>query len=330
VDASADQLELGMVTALTPVDELELSVGVTRLTSNLTTLGEPSATTAEAQALGSYQTLRATFAEVYEHAFSEASFLEQTAVAALTTPLFEDEVAQTATLLAGLSLGPAWLIDNHRISLLAGAEHMRAFPRDEPDGTRVEAVDQTTPSAIARWRYSMTESWSTELSGGIAVPFNPQGDVAPAPLAGAGIYFQREDYFASLAYARTTMTSLATGRSYDSDTGTLSGFVPLWPEGGLSLQTSVGVAHNRLVEASLDGQSVTVNNWVADAGLRWALPEVVPLSAQLRYQRLQQFDSPDNHAQIFDFTRNVASLTIGYFIPPRDRRRPPARRTPQR
>ncbi len=325
VDASADVFGADVGVALSPIDELDVGLAVARFSPNLSTLSAPAATTTEAQPVGTFQILRSGFTERYQHAYSETTFVQQSGAVTFTTPL-SAAAAQAATLFLDTSAGPTWLTSDHLLAVALGTQYTRNFSRELADGTRLLKTDQVTPSALTRWQWTLAASWAIELRGGVALPFDFDPDILFVPLAGAGVYYENDGYFASLGYNRNVNSTLTTGQSFESDALALSGSVAVWEEAGLGVDGSLGIARNRLLDSRLASATVAANNWVADVGLRWATPQM-PVSVGLRYQRLQQFDATNNQFRLPNYTRNAAMLTIGYIIPPRNRR--PALRRPR-
>lgn len=313
------QANMGLGTglfALSPVDELTLSIGVNRFQTSQTLLMGADQTAINPQSAGTSNLLNFTLTEGFTHEFSPSWRLLQTLGAAYTYPI--DTPTQPSLFTSNATLGPEVTLGHHALGLFAVGMYTRPFvigTTDEEDEAGYLTQDQALVGANGRWRWDWTPDWSSELSAGLGALFNFEGDARLAPIGLAAIRFDRDGYAASLSYAHSTTPSFITGQTYESDTIRLEGGVPIWAPANLAFMTSTGFSFNRVLDPTLS-VSDNVNTFIADAGVGW-FPDEYPQIA-LRYQHVEQFGANDDDGILPNFSRNVVSLTVSYTFPPRD------------
>jgi hypothetical protein len=315
---SADVGSATGIFALSPVDELILSLGVNRFTTSQTLTSSAQETGVGAQPGGDSTLLNLSLTEGWVRELSQDWRLIQALGAGFTFPI-DAPGAQPTIFSANASIGPEVTLGHHGLGVFANGIYTRPFlvggaSAEEQAGFLSE--DQAVIGANARWRWDWTLDWGSELGAGLGIPFDAAGDVAVAPTWSALIRFDREGYAASLGYTRAITPNLITGQTYYSDTIALVGGIPLWAEGDIGLMTSSGFSWNRVIDEDQNIDTDIVNTWVADVAVGW-FPELYPQVA-LRYQRIQQFNAPEDQTVLPNFTRNVATLTVSYMFPPRD------------
>jgi hypothetical protein len=189
-------------------------------------------------------------------------------------------------------------------------------PAASPGGSPIssERTDQVIPSAMLRWRWDWTESWSSEARAGAAVPYVVHQGVSGAPVGGAAIRYDEPGYGISLEYARDFRPDSITAQTYYSDTILLAGAIPIWRALDIRVAASTGFAWNRLAALGPTQIVERADTWVADVGVGWYPRDLIP-SIAIRYQHVQQLAAPAGQTVLFDFSRNVIGLTVGYQYP---------------
>jgi hypothetical protein len=317
-DTSADVGTILGIFELSPTEELTAALNVNRFTTSVSTLKAANQSGAVAQPVGDSTLFNVALEQTYSREFSYEWQLLQTFGAGVTHPLSSD-LPQPTTLHVHGGLGPEYRLQNHAFALLPAISYTRPFydaPSDEVDDAGFLADDQYIFSALGRWRWDWTLSWSSEASAGLVLPFNGAGDVAVAPIWGAAIRFDQEGYGAALEYTRTMAPDLITGQTFYSDLIRLSGAMPIIASENIGIQAGTGFAWSRIVSDQQAIDSDVVNTWGLDAAIGW-FPELYPQVA-LRYQRIQQFNAPDDQLVLPNFTRNIVGITISYSYPPRN------------
>ncbi len=307
VDATADTAVGSLEYGLSPADELGFSLGVTRARSSLTTLFAPSDSRAEARRPTPEEILAVSLGQRLEHLFNYQFALAQEAAVTFAFPL--DPGATPNQSVSGL-VQPAYSIEHHTFSLEGGFlySHNHAPARsDAPDS------HQVVNTALGGWSWAFAEEWMTNVAAGGALSLDSDGDATVSPLATAGIYYAHEEgYGASLVASSTIQPSATLSQVLYTHSATLSVAVPIYREIGLGVSASGGIAAHRILGEGTLLSEEGYNSWITDAGLVLAPPEF-PLSLSVRYQHLEQIDAAGNRD--LDITRNVGTVTIGYFFP---------------
>jgi hypothetical protein len=300
---------------LTALDDLLLDLELRRQSTALFALAAPQQTTIEARVTGDQPLVPISLSEMLRHDFSPSWSLEQDADAGVTIPIGSNSTQQLI-FNGGVSLAPEVVTGSHSFALVPAFRYTHGEPAAAAGGApnSQERSDQLLPSAALRWRWDWTQEWSSEARAGVAVPYLVHHGVAAAPIGAAAVHWDETGYGLSLEYARDFRPDSITGQTYYSDTIQLTGSVPLWPSLDLRAAASTGFAWNRLSALGPTQIVERADTWVADVGVGW-YPRALAPSIALRYQHVQQLAAPAGQTLLFDFSRNVISLTLGYQYP---------------
>lgn len=307
--ASADGANLAFGYELSPLDRLSMTARLSRAPSNISLLGDPSDRTTNAARGDDLQFIEVAFETGYEHDFSDRWTLATGSGVGVTQPV--GELGDQGSLITiGASVAPRLTLDRHIFELNAVTQY-----------TRSETANLThvIPANTLGHRWLFAERWSTELSAGIALPFDFNGNFNVVPVGAAGLHYVDFDYGASLRASRSFDANPTLQRVFYSDSVALSGTVPLWRDQGLTIDGAIGAGINRVVDDTQDTDASSAANFVADVGIQWRPPEQ-PLAFGARYQRSQQFDSSDP-VLIPNVKRNVVALSVEYVWPMRTTQR---------
>lgn len=324
LSSDADRGVLNFAWALSDVDDIGLTVGLDRRSTNFISLDDPSATTAAAQPSNPVELISPSLSQRYAHAINERWSFEQTAAGSITRPLERtDELATLTT--AGGTLGPTVELESHWLSFQGEFTHYYLTRIPVTAATLATGVDPAEldqplhfylPGGSVTWGWRFAEQWDSRVTGGAVVPINPERSTEVVPQVRLSTLYTEDQYGASLVLSRAISPSLLTQQIFLTHSGILSAYIPILVEENLYGEGAMGIAHNQLYTLD-DRIDIQATAWSTDVGVRW-MPADTPVTLSARYQLMVQFGAPDDTPLLQNFTRNVVSVTAGFFLPELD------------
>ena len=326
---------------LSPQDELILGLSAERSNTRLGNLNAGAdQTTAASQLTGDNVLLQTRLSQAYSHEYSGQWRMTQSSGVGAVIPLDvpTPQPNRYEILLGG---GPEYTTGRNSYGVTGEATYFLVSEVDE-GGVYVESAAQIVLSSVFRWRHDLTETWSTELSGGLAgaMRADPVRGGVWGPIGLAAVRYASEGYDAGLVVHRSLGPDLLTARTVMADHVLLSGGVPIDRENHIILRTGTGYSHSRSLEVQESGFLVvapfatpestddarlvtTFDTFVLDASVGW-YPEDLPY-VEFRYQHLEQIGEESQIAPAATFHRNMGMLSVGMMWPARETPRVPQR-----
>lgn len=313
--SQADVARWRAMYALTPRNELLLSASISQTRDDLASLRTAAvATQVTAQPTSGTNLLELSFSEAFGRDLTPTWRFVQAAELSFINPIFtlspqSKRLLQDNTLVLAKSFG--------RVSL--AAEGRAAFFLNtaiERDGREISPQqDQVMLGAQGRFRWDISEQWSSELAGGIinAAPFEEIGTGVWSPTWRAALYFEEQFGSAALGYSRTVLPSVLTARNYLSDVVQLNGSIPLDRDRKYFISGSAGYTQSAVIDLNDGALTSTLEAFIADAAATWDTRKGYQLS--VRYQRIQQSGDKEDLDPLPSFTRNTVMLTFGVLLP---------------
>ncbi len=310
--SSGDVATFGGMFALSPLDEIDVRLSVSRFTSNVASLNVPAG---EAE-VGVVRSAATTMVNVgalhaYTRALAERWSLLVAGGGSVAVPLDGG-----GSMFAGTwSAGPRFALPRHLFGLSANLLYVRPLVGD-PLHNGFFSDQSLVVGGEGRWAWDWTERWSSQLTAGAVAPVVGTDRPTPRPIGSAAIRYDDEwGYGASLAWTRGFVPNVVTGQTYYSDTIALRGGLPIYRPVGLIASATAGFAWSRVIDLSRDIDTDVVKTGVANVALGLypaGLPRLI-----VAYQYTKQFDAPEGQILLPNFHRNLVSFTLEYMFPPR-------------
>jgi hypothetical protein len=319
---------------LSPRDELTLGLSAERSNTRLANFhAGANQTTASSQLTGDNLLLQSRATQAYAREISSQWRVTQMSAVGAVIPL-DVPTPQPNRYEVNLGGGPEYTIGRNAFGVIGDATYFVTTEVDE-GGVNAPSMQQVVLSGVFRWRHDLTETWSTEASGGLAgaMRVDPVRGGVWGPVWLGAIRYASEGYDAGLAVQRSLGPDLLTARTLMADHVLLSGSVPIDDENNIVLRTGTGYSHSRSLRVEEAGflavapfatpkstdnaQLVTTfDTFVLDASLGW-YPEDLPY-VEFRYQHLEQIGEESQIAPAATFHRNMGMVTVGMMWPARE------------
>jgi len=326
---------------LTPVDELTLGFAAFRSDTRVAALRTPPTQAGGTpQATGQNLMLQANLTQGYTHEYTRQWRMTQHSDLGTVIPL-RVPTPQTYRYMATLGGGPVYTMDRDSIGLDGEATYFYTTEVDE-GGVYEPSSAQVVVGGTLRWIHDLSNTWSTELSGGLAGAFrtDPLRGGVWGPIGLGAIRYANEGNEASLSVSRTLGPNLVTANTVMADHVRLEAGLPISREYSLLFRAGAGYSHSRAIvvenagflatlpfatpESTENARLITTfNTFGADASVGWYPQDF--LYFDLRYQFTKQVGVENQIAPAATFHRNLVMLNAGIMWPARDVAPVPAR-----
>ncbi len=179
-----------------------------------------------------------------------------------------------------------------------------------PDGVVTAQESQLILAPVGKWRHDYGHFWNSELDAGLIVvfPITQTGSPQLQPAAYAAIRYLHLYAQAELSYAHTVQPNAITAQTFALDQVALRGAIPFGLKSHVSLATSVGYQHGRILDFAGSGTLATVDLVLVDATVTWQpRPEVAVFA---RYQFFDQLGNASDAVPEPTFARNTVMVGL--------------------
>ncbi len=251
--------------------------------------------------------------------------LLQGAFGVLQTSITDDEAPRTYEAGGRLGIERLWITDAAGIE--GRADYSLVTNSVLADGTPVGNQRQLVSAGVLRWRHDWGYDFASRLeAGAMRIQRLDSGHGFWEPTGAAALSYANEEGEAELAYEHTATTSPLLGQSYIVDDVRLRGGIPLAEKNIVTLGTSLGYEHGRLIGES-GKLETTLDVYLGDVALGWQATDELLLD--LRYQHAQQRSDATAPPLPLSYARNTVMIGAIVEFPP-DSEMPRRYRPPRR